>query len=169
MDEENRYRYVLIRDSMVIARVLDPVYAHEIFTEPAFFDVRTGVRLKEIHPPFHASELVKGYSLARELAETILAKGAPLGLEFVFDLSKVVSILEVKQRRLDSVVADSILDQVRRISDLLREFVAVAETADTEERFWMSQQVLSFVRKFSGRELEEIEEVVNWLRQGRKR
>ena len=33
-----------------------------------------------------------------------------------------------------------------------------------EERFWLSQQALSLIRKFSGRELSELEEIVEWLK-----
>jgi hypothetical protein len=80
------------------------------------------------------------------------------------DFSKVVSILEVKQRRLDYVVADSILGQVRVIRDLLDQFLKLAENVNDEERFWLSQQVLSLLSKFTGRELEELEEMVNWMR-----
>jgi hypothetical protein len=82
------------------------------------------------------------------------------------DLSKVVNILEIRQRKLDAIVADSIIDQVRVIANLLHDFLTVADLAQKEERFWLSQQVLTLVRKFSGRELAELEDIVEWFKSG---
>jgi hypothetical protein len=78
-------------------------------------------------------------------------------------------MLDIKQRRLDSVVADSILDQLRVVRDLLHDFLSVATQANSEERFWLSQQVLSLLRKFSGRELAEMEEIVQWFKRRPRR
>jgi hypothetical protein len=169
MNEEEQYDHVLIRDGAILARISCAGTDAREPAQPDFFDVRTGVQLREIHPPFHVSELARGTRLAREIVEVILGEGARFGAEGSVDISKVVSILDVKQRKLDSVVADSVLDQLRLISNLLREFLRVADSAEREERFWMSQQVLTLVRKFSGRELEELQDIVVWLQSRRNR
>ena len=44
------------------------------------------------------------------------------------------------------------------------EFLDAADHAQKEERFWLAQQVLTLVRKFSGRELAELEGIVEWLK-----
>ncbi len=134
-----------------------------------FFDVRTGVQLKEIHPPFSPGELERGYPLPPEYAEQIMAGGAPYGAELHADLSKVVSLLDAKQRRLDAIVADSILDQLRVIKGLMGRLLDAAENASGEDRLWLSQQVLSLVRKFSGRELAELEDIVEWFQKRPKK
>jgi hypothetical protein len=131
---------------------------------PEFFDVRTGVQLREVHPPLQSTELNNAFLVADSVAESILKSGSATWLGPGVDLSKVVNIFEVRQRRLDSIVADSILDQVRVIRDLLQNLLDAAEGARPSERFWLSQQLLTFVRKFSGRELSEIEEMVDWFR-----
>jgi hypothetical protein len=169
MSASEEYHYLLIRDGAILVRMPRD---SESLREPMrleFFDVRTGVQLRDIHPAFQEIELRRGYPVSPGHAASILNEGAPLGVDLAFDLSNVVSILEVKQRKLDSVVADSILDQVRLISNLLREFLRLADTAEREERFWMSQQVLTLARKFSGRELEELKEDLEWLKSRRKR
>jgi hypothetical protein len=51
----------------------------------------------------------------------------------------------------------------------LNEFLHVADGAQSEERFWLSQQALALVRKFSGRELAEFEEIVDWFKNRPKR
>jgi hypothetical protein len=168
MNEEGHYDHILIRDGAILVRVRRASCASTQDVQPEFFDVRTGVPLREIHPRFQEGELEHGVRLPDEVVATILGAGAPFGAEGRVDISKVISILDVKQRRLDTVVADSVLDQLRRIRDLLSEFMSVADLAEKEERFWMSQQVLTLVRKFSGRELEELQEIVQWLRSRRK-
>lgn len=169
MNEEEQYDHVLIRDGAILARIPCAVRGIEEDAAPEFFDVRTGVQLRQIHPPFHASELARGTRLPMKAVAVILGEGARFGVDGSVDISKVISILDVKQRKLDSVVADSVLDQLRLISDLLREFLGVADSADREERFWMSQQVLTLVRKFSGRELEELRDTVAWLQSRRNK
>jgi hypothetical protein len=169
MTEEQPYDYVLIREGAILVRVTRNRGATEEGTPPDLFDVRTGVQLRVIHPSFQPAELDRGYPVASEWAASILSGGAPQGADRTFDISKVVRILEVKQRRLDSVVADSILDQLRLICGLLEEFLQVADNAGREKRFWMSQQVLGLVRKFSGRELEELKDMLEWLRTGLKK
>jgi hypothetical protein len=169
MSTEEQYDYVLIRDAAILVRIRRlPADAPEE-TGVDLFDVRTGVQLRCIHPTFQLSELDRGYPVSEECASAVIAGGVPAGIEAGINLSKVVSILGVKQRRLDAVVADSILDQVRVVSDLLNEFLQVADAAEREERLWMSQQILSLVRKFSGRELEELRSLLEWLRAGRKK
>jgi hypothetical protein len=169
MNGERQYDYILVRDGAILVRVFRTPCETGESVQLEFFDVRTGVPLREIHPRFQEAELERGTLLPDELVATILSEGVRLGVEASVDISKVISILDVKQRRLDSVVADSVLDQLRLISDLLHEFLSVADTADKDERFWMSQQVLALVRKFSGRELEELREIVQWLRSRRKK
>jgi hypothetical protein len=134
-----------------------------------FFDVRTGVQLREIHPALQDGELERGYPLSEEVAATILKSGLPILAPPTVDLSKVVNMLEIRQRKLDAVVADSIIDQVRVIANLLHDFLTVADLAQKEERFWLSQQVLTLVRKFSGRELAELEDIVEWFKSGPSR
>lgn len=128
-----------------------------------FFDVRTGTRLKEIHPPINHEDIKRGRSIERVLAQAILESGCPVWMGYDADPSKVTSILEIRQRKLDSVVADSILDQVRVIHGLLSKFVQAASHAKPEEKYWLSQQLLTFVRKFSGRELAELDEIADWI------
>lgn len=134
-----------------------------------FFDVRTGVQLKEIHPELQGGELDRGYAILEDHAAAIRKSGTSVLAGPSVDLSKVVSILEAKQRKLDSVVADSILDQLQVIRDVLDGFLSVSRTAGEEERFWLSQQLLSILRKFSGRELAELEEIVDWFRRRPKK
>lgn len=167
MGAHEDYDYILIRDSNILVRVLRGA-VEEDDVEAEFFDVRTGVQLKEIHPALQSAELRRGYLLPIEYAASILADGTVPGEDLAIDFSKVVSIQEVKQRRLDSVVADSILDQLRIVSGLLSRFLDAADTAGKEQRFWMARQILPTIRKFSGRELEELEDVVEWLTRPKK-
>ena len=127
-------------------------------------DVRTGVQLKEIHPPLHASELSRGFALSEESAKAIIDSGAKGLLGPSVDFTNVVSILEVRQRRLDTVVADSVVDRLRTITVILQDFLKVCDNAQHEEKLWLSQQVLSLIGKFSGRELEELEEIIAWFK-----
>ena len=136
---------------------------------PELFDVRTGVQLREIYPPFDVTEIERGYKLSKEYAAVILARGIPFGVELDKNHSNVVDITDVRQRRLDSVVADSIFDQLRIVSGLLEKLLKVAQDSPKEERFWLSQQVLPLTRKFSGRELSELEEIVEWLKRSPKK
>jgi hypothetical protein len=164
MSQNGKYVYILIRDSNILVRI--PLEAEKTgdLEEAELFDVRTGVQVREIHPALQASELGRGYRLNEECATAIIQLGAPAWAGPSVDLSKVVSILEVKQRRLDSVVAESVLDQLRVIVDILKSFLDVTEKANAEEKLWLSQQVLSLVGKFSGREMAELEEMVEWFR-----
>lgn len=155
---------ILIRDFTVLARVPADSRERESWVGVEFYDVRTGVRLKEIHPPLRVEDLDRGYPLPDESAQTIIRSGSTGFLGPDADPSKVVSILDLRQRRLDSVVADSIFDQLRVIRDILDTFLRVADDAEQEERLWLSQQLLTMVRKFSGRELEELEEIARWFR-----
>lgn len=132
-------------------------------SEPQFFDVRTGVQLKGIHPPFTPEELERGHRLTEEHARSIMKSGNTMLVSPLFDASKVVSILDMRQRKLDSVVADSILDQLEVVCAILSRFLQIAREAEEEERFWLSQQVLTSLRKFSGRELAELEEIMDWF------
>lgn len=161
MDPQD-FEYILIRDFCILVRIPRNRKEQEGI-EAEFFDVRTGVQLPAIHPELNSAELCRGYRISDRAAAMIVKAGQTiLGLPTA-DLSNVVSILDVKQRKLDSVVADSILDQARKICDLLHNFLQAADRANTEERLWLSQQALTLVRKFSGRELEELENVVEWL------
>ncbi len=169
MDNREKWAHILIRDAAILVRIRDADHSFGGSTRPEFFDVRTGVQLKEIHPAFTPDELERGYPLTPEHAERVLAAGAPYGVQLDEDLSNVVRLLDVKQRRLDSVVADSILDQLRVINDLVRDFLAAAENASGEDRFWLSQQVVSLVRKFSGRELAELQDIVEWFTKRQKK
>ncbi len=161
MIDSDSYEYILIRKATILVRVRSGVRDLDGETCPEFYDVQTGVPLKQIYPELQPIELRTGHQIASDDAYGILRWNSEVsGLE----LNKVVSILEIKQRKLDSVVADSILDQVRVISDLLREFLSAAEVARKEERFWLAQRVLGMVRKFSGRELSELQETVEWFK-----
>ncbi len=164
MGEHDQYEYFLIREDQVLVRLCR---SGEPSGEPVpaeLFDVRTGVRLKEIHPPFNVEELQRGNELAANQAEVIMKSGMLAVSDTTIDFSKVVSILELKQRRLDSVVAESILDQVRVVRDILQDLLNVAASSRPEERFWLSQQVLSLLPKFSGRELTELREILDWMK-----
>ncbi len=164
MEAETSYDHILIRDAAILVRV--PKGCREAGGEnaPELFDVRTGVQLRQIHPSLQDAELRRGYLLSEESALAILKAGTTVVLGAPADLSKVVTILDMKQRKLDAVVADSILDQVRLIAELLEEFLDAADNAKKEERFWLSQQVLGLVRRFSGRELSELEKLVEWFK-----
>ena len=162
--DDDQYEYVLIREAKVLARLDRGKKQAQNRLAPELFDVRTGVQLREIHPPFEATEVERGYRITKEYAALIFAGGVPFGAELDANRSNVVDITDIRQRRLDSVVADSIFDQLRVISELLNKFLQAAENSSKEERFWLSQQVLSLMRKFSGRELRELEEIVDWLK-----
>jgi len=164
MTDKMDFEYYVIREGLVLVRVPAGRTDAEIHDSTEFFDMRTGVHIREIHPPFHPDELRRGQFLPEEQAAAIMKSGMPLLGGPSVDLSKVVNILEVKQRRLDLVVADSILDQVKVIRDMLQDLLNVAAIARPEERFWLSQQVLTFLSKFSGRELSELQEVLDWLK-----
>jgi hypothetical protein len=164
MSTADEYDYVLIRDATIVVRV--PRCAAETAPEvlPEFFDVRTGVQLRQIYPAFQADELQRGYMLPNGHAGAILKGGTPITGGPSIDPSKVVTILEARQRKLDAVVADSIFDQLRILTNVLHEFLDAADHAQKEERFWLAQQVLTLVRKFSGRELAELEGIVEWFK-----
>jgi hypothetical protein len=163
MDEAEDYDYFIIRDGTILVRVPHGMEGAAALTDGQFFDVKTGVQLRAIYPSLIPSDLARGYPLSAEYAAAILRSGrhAPGGRSE--DISKVVSILSIRQRRLDGVVADSILDQLQVVRDILQDFLNVASEATPEERFWLSQQILPMLRKFSGRELSEIEEIVDWF------
>jgi hypothetical protein len=163
------YDYILIREATILVRV--PTGTREIGAQRdiQFYDVRTGVPLKRIYPGLQSVELHRGYLLSESHAAALIKCGTTVTLGPSVDPSKVVTILEVKQRKLDAVVADSILDQLRTVVTMLQEFLMVADSAQKEERFWLSQQVLSLTKKFSGRELAELEEIVEWFKSRRKK
>ncbi len=162
--DDDQYEYVLIREAKVLARIDRGKKQGQNRLAPELFDVRTGVQLREIYPPFEPTEVERGYRISKEYAALIFAGGVPFGAELDANRSNVVDITDIRQRRLDSVVADSIFDQLRVISELLNKFLQAAENSSKVERFWLSQQVLSLMRKFSGRELRELEEIVDWLK-----
>jgi hypothetical protein len=167
--DRTEYDHILIREATILVRV--PEGIREITEDymPEFFDVRTGAPLKQIYPALQAAELQRGYLLRKSHAAALIKCGAPICCGPSVDASKVVAMYEMKQRKLDQVVADSILDRVRLLVSLLKEFLDVADTAQKEEKFWLSQQVLSLLGKFSGRELAEIEEIVEWFKCRRKK
>jgi hypothetical protein len=162
--DDDQYGYILIREASVLVRIKQADGEERNKLTPELFDVRTGVQLREIHPAFEATELERGYRLSKEYAATIIAGGSPFGAELEPNRSNVVNITDIRQRRLDAIVADSIFDQLRVISRLLNKLLQAAEDVPKEERFWLSQQALSLIRKFSGRELSELEEIVEWLK-----
>ncbi len=164
MDVSKQYNYYLIRDASVLVKMCDEkdTCVSDLYFQ--LFDVRTGTQLKDIYPPFEPSELKRAFKLSVETAAIIL-KNEYLGTNNEANqTAKVVTIVEARQRKLDSVVADSIIDQVYVIDKLLQDFLIVARNAPREERFWLSQQVLTLVRKFSGRELAELQEIVEWFK-----
>lgn len=156
------FDHILIRDATILLRV--PRRCEDPEALAQFFDTRTGVQLRQIYPGLQQLEIARGYPISRETAALILRTGVIKPREEGPDPAKVVTILEVKQRRLDTVVADSIIDQLRVISVLLADIIKVADNAQREEKFWLSQQLLTLVRKFSGRELSELEEMVEWFK-----
>ncbi|HMK36670.1 MAG TPA: hypothetical protein VK463_16470 [Desulfomonilaceae bacterium] len=166
---KGEYDHILIREATILVRV--PEGTRELLEDRAaeFFDVRTGVQIPRIYPDLQAVELHRGYLLPKNHAAALIRSGAALDGNPSMDAAKVITILEVQQRKLDSVVADSILDQLRITVNLLQEFLSLADTAQKEERFWLSQQILGLIRKFTGRELSEIEEIVAWFRSTRKK
>ncbi len=165
MDWSTEYDHYLIREATVLVRIPGGLFEVSEPGAAKFFDVRTGVQLKEIHPPLRPVDLSRGHLIPEGFAISILRSGSPLGADLTRDASKVVPILEIRQRKLDSVVADSVLDQVRVLRDLLQHVLDVADCAHSEERFWLSQQLLTLIGKFSGRELSELEEILQWFKQ----
>jgi hypothetical protein len=165
MNAKYEYDYMLIRDNLILVKlpISNMNLSEECMVE--FFDVRTGVQLKEIYPEFHYSEIKRGYPLSEESARVIMRWGAPVQIDLETNPSKVVTIVEARQRKLDCVVADSILDQLQVISTIVNDFLMLAKNSHREERFWLSQQALTLVRKFSGRELSELEEIVEWFKE----
>ena len=168
MTEEPNVFFRLIRDGTVLIRVSRASDEEDSGDGVEFFDVRTGVQLREIHPGLQEGEVDRGYTVSAIHAEAFIRSGTPSRFDPSVEMSKIVSLQDVRQRRLDSVVADSILDQLGLVRDVLDGFLTVADNATEEERFWLSQQVLTILRKFSGRELEELEEVVRWFRTGKR-
>ena len=154
----------MIRDAGVLVQIPHQAWKSGDLDRAQFFDVRTGVQMKEIHPPLQSSELERGYLLSMDSAEAIIDSGVAGWVGPSKDFSKVVSILDVRQRRLDTVVADSVLDQLRTIVTILQDFLKIAEDAQREEKLWLSQQVLTLIGKFSGREMEELEEITEWFK-----
>jgi hypothetical protein len=167
MEDSAAFKHILIRDSTILARL--PLEEEENMASAEFFDVRTGVKLKAIHPPLKHQDLERGYIIEEPLAHAILDTGSAGWMGPDSDPNKVTSILEVRQRKLDSVVADSIIDQVYVIKELLDKFLSAAQQAKPEEKYWLSQQLLTFVRKFSGRELAEMDEIADWFLKNIKR
>lgn len=165
MEESDHPHYLLVRDGTILVRLYAAIVAGGAVPSNAdYFDVRAGVQLKEIHPPLHQLDIERATRLSEEDASSLVALSADGAAGAAGEFVKVVSLLEVKQRRLDSVVADSILDQVRRIKEVLQTFLNAASRARDEERFWLAQQVLPLLGKFSGRELTELEELAEWFR-----
>ncbi|MEW6533860.1 MAG: hypothetical protein AB1473_23730 [Thermodesulfobacteriota bacterium] len=158
-----KFDHFLIRDSSILVRVLRKARQAGDVREAELYDVRTGVQVREIYPSLDVQELLRAHPISAASAQVIMKSGAPAGADPAVDLSKVINILEIKQRRLDSVVADSVLDQLRVIIGLLQEYVEAAESAQPEEKLWLSQQLLSVLQKFSGRELAELREIVDWF------
>ncbi|MGC8603449.1 MAG: hypothetical protein ACP5VS_07165 [Desulfomonilaceae bacterium] len=164
MDVSKQYNYFLIRDATILVKTQSQALPCD--TESCFelFDVRTGTKLRDIFPPFEVGELKRAFKLSLETASIILKHESFLQNGETNLAGKVVTIIEARQRKLDSIVADSIIDQVQVIDKLLQDFLCVARRASREERFWLSQQVLTLVRKFSGRELAELQEIVEWFK-----
>ncbi len=162
-------RYLLIRDLAILVCIEGDDLANADPSEALFYDVRTGVQIREIHPPLQCVELERGIQLPPDSAHQIMKSGASRWDTPPTELGNVVSIVEMRQRKLDSIVADSILDQLQTITTVLGSVLKIAETADKEERLWLSQQVLTLIRKFSGRELAELEEIVEWFQTRPKR
>jgi hypothetical protein len=167
--EPMEYDHILIREATILVRVPEGTREIGEGSAPEFFDVRTGVPLKQIYPSLQAVELHRGYLLPKGHAAALIRCGAPVSCGPSVDASKVVTILEIRQRKLDMVVADSILDRVSLVVSLLQEYLELANSVQKEERFWLSQQILSLMGKFSGRELSEIEEIVEWFKSRRKK
>ncbi|MGB6064069.1 MAG: hypothetical protein WBG50_04640 [Desulfomonilaceae bacterium] len=164
MNTLDEYDYILIREANILVKILRDTAEVGQRASPEFFDVRTGVQLKEIHPALQADELHRGYVLPDSHAGAILKGGTPITGGPSVDPSKVVTILGARQRKLDAIVADSIFDQLKTLTNVLEGVLDAADHAQKEQRFWLAQQVLTLVRKFSGRELAELEGVVEWLR-----
>ncbi len=157
MCEFERFDHILIRDRSVMVRVPKGVRDLTDEVSPKFFDVRTGVQLKAIFPELQGIELRRG-RLVPPVDAAVLLRSSTDPRDF-----KIVDLMDVKQRKLDTVVADSILDQLRIVRRVLDDLLKVADKAGPEERHWLAQQTLTLVRKFSGRELEEFESIVEWF------
>lgn len=164
MTENIKKDHILIRDGAVIVRIIHSEDERSNDRTIEYYDVRTGVRLRKIFPPLQEVELERGCHITPDAASVLMKSSSFIREDDSTGVTKVVTILEARQRKLDGVVADSILDQARFISNMLREYVDVADQCTKEERLWLSQQILSTVRKISGRELTEIQEIVEWFK-----
>lgn len=164
MTVSKQYDYYLIRDAAILVRTSGETGADTLDFYYELFDVRTGTHLKDIYPAFDPSELQRAFKLSEETASIILKSEHSSTSKENSSTSKVVTIVEARQRKLDTVVADSIIDQVDIISKLLQDFLSVTRRASREERFWLSQQAITLVRKFSGRELAELQEILDWFK-----
>jgi hypothetical protein len=164
MERPVKPTYVFIRDGMIMARLSPDTRGDGMPSKADFFDVRTGVQLREIHPPLSKRDLERAVELSEEYALSLMSESSDVEPQGEVFFDKVVSLVEIKQRKLDSIVADSIIDQLSRIKDVLQSFLNAAAQAQDDERFWLSQQVLPLLGKFSGRELAELEELAEWFR-----
>ena len=169
MDVSKHYNFYLIREGAILVKTLEEENAEPSEISFELYDVRSGAHLKDIYPPFEVPELKRGFRLSEETAALILRNECLSPNKDHNCVAKVVTIVEARQRKLDAVVADSIIDQVNVIALLLQDFMSVAHKATREERFWLSQQVLTFVRKFSGRELAELQEILDWFKELHRR
>ena len=169
MDVSKHYNFYLIREGTVLVKTSETEGSDPSDISFELYDVRSGAHLKDTYPPFEATELKRGFRLSGETAALILRNEYLGSNKDHNNVAKVVTIVEARQRKLDAIVADSIIDQVNVITSLLQDFMNVARKATREERFWLSQQVLTFVRKFSGRELAELQEILDWFKELHKR
>jgi hypothetical protein len=152
------FDHILIREGTIIVRLPKGVRQLAKDLPIKLFDVRSGVELPGIYPNPQEIELKRGYLLSDRDATAILNYRA------ASKKSKVVTILEAKQRKLDTVVADSILDQLKLIIETLGEFSEIADNAAPEQRLWLSQQVLPLLPKISGREISDLKDIVDWFK-----
>jgi hypothetical protein len=164
MSVSKQYHYYLIRDAAILVKTANEPGSCASDSCYDLFDVRTGTHLKDIYPAFDPTELARGFKLSEETAAVILKSECLSKNRENNSAAKVVTIIEARQRKLDSVVADSIIDQIDIISKLLQDFISVTRKASREERFWLSQQAITLVRKFSGRELAELQEILDWFK-----
>ncbi len=100
MNDSDEYDHILIREASILVRVPQGVRDLDGDVSPEFYDVRTGVPLKDIYPELQTIELHRGRLLAAEDAHGILRWNLAAD-ETCSELNKVVNILDIRQRRLD--------------------------------------------------------------------
>ncbi len=125
--------YVLIREATILVRVPQGIGGW-CGNPPGVLRRKDRGSVEGNLPAFQVDELQRGYVLPDGHAGAILKGGTPITGGPSVDPSKVVTLLEARQRKLDAVVADSIFDQLRILTNVLQEFLDAADHAQKKKK-----------------------------------